>query len=82
LASHVNRRRQANNIREQGLRKISGPKTKEETEDQKICIMRSFTIYTTHKIAVGDHTKDNETDGACGTYGRAQKCVQGFSGEN
>jgi hypothetical protein len=29
-----------------------------------------------------DLTKENEVGGTCGTYGRGEKSVQGFGGEN
>jgi hypothetical protein len=30
---------------------------------------------------LGDQIKDNEIDQACGTYGRQERCMQGFDGE-
>jgi hypothetical protein len=38
-------------------------------------------IYTSHQILVTDQTKKNETGRAHGTYGREEKCTQGFGGE-
>jgi hypothetical protein len=33
------------------------------------------------KYYSGDHIKKNELDGACDTYGRQARCMQGFGGE-
>jgi hypothetical protein len=36
----------------------------------------------THQILYsGDEIKKNELDGACSTYGREERCIQGFGGE-
>jgi preprotein translocase subunit SecG len=33
------------------------------------------------KYNSGDQLKKNEIGGACGTYGRQERCIQGFVGE-
>jgi len=33
------------------------------------------------KYYSGDQIKMNDLDGACGMYGRKERCIQGFSGE-
>jgi hypothetical protein len=38
-------------------------------------------LYAAHQYDVGDHIENNEMGGACGTYGRQKKCMQGFGGE-
>jgi hypothetical protein len=38
-------------------------------------------IYATIPLLFGDQNWTNEMDGLCGTYGRQERCIQGF-GEN
>jgi hypothetical protein len=39
----------------------------------KICILSQYYSY--------DIIKNNEIGGVCGTYGRQERCIQGFGGE-
>jgi hypothetical protein len=43
------------------------------------CIITSFMICT--KYYLGDHIKENEMGGTCGTYGRDERYLQDFGGE-
>jgi hypothetical protein len=45
-------------------------------------ITRSFTISIAHRILFGDQIKKNESGGTCSTYGRQERCIQGFGGRN
>jgi len=45
-------------------------------------ITRSFTICTAHRILLGGQIKENERGGACSTYGRQERWIQGFGGRN
>lgn len=53
------------------LRKVFRPKRSERN-----CIMRGFMICTLHDV-LGRSSK-NEVGGACATYWREEKCMQGF----
>jgi len=44
-------------------------------------ITRSFMICTLRQIYLGDQIKKKEISGACSTYGRYEKCIQGFGGK-
>ena len=38
-------------------------------------------LCTTHKMLSDDQIKRNEMGGACGMYGRQERCIQGYGGE-
>jgi len=64
------------------LRNILRPGKDEVTGSGEDYITRSFTICTAHRILFGDQTKKNESGGACSTYGRQERCIQGFGIRN
>jgi hypothetical protein len=63
------------------LRKIFGVKIDGVTGSGEDYINRSFRIFTAHQIKSGDQIETNEMGGACGMYGRQERCTQGLSGE-
>ena len=44
-------------------------------------VTKSFTIFTYYQGDSGNQIKKNEIGEACSTYGREERCVQGFGGE-
>ena len=59
------------------LRKISGSKEDEITEEwRRLHKDELYDLYSSPKYFSGDHIKKNEKDGACGTYGVEERCVQ------
>ena len=63
------------------LRKKFGPKTDEVKGNGENYLMKSFVIWTLTQYCSGDKI-ENETGGACSTYGGEERCIQGFDGEN
>ena len=58
------------------LRRIFGPKRDEVTGSGEDYITRSFMVCTYRKL-FRDHIKKNAMGGACGTFGREERCIQG-----
>jgi hypothetical protein len=66
------------------LRKMCGPKRDEVTGEWrrlgKRGTLRSVGVFLT-KYYRGDPIKKNEMGGACGKYGRQERCLQDFGWE-
>ena len=73
MVCHIDRTTWAEVFENRVLRKVFGRKRNEVTY-----ITRNLMICTPYS---GDQTKKNGIFGACGTYGRQEKCVQGVGGK-
>ena len=64
------------------LRKILGHERDRVTGDWKTIVQlgTSYLVILT-KYNVGGEIKKNKTGGACGKYGRQERCIQGFGRE-
>jgi hypothetical protein len=64
------------------MRKIPGLEREKVTGGCKT-VVQLWTSYLVilSKYYMGGEIKRNETGGACGTYGRQEKCIQGFGKE-
>jgi hypothetical protein len=61
------------------LRRIFGPKRDEVAGEWRILHnegLYDFFLFLT-KYCTGDQIKDNYMGGACGTYGREERCIKG-----
>ena len=62
------------------LRKLLGP-TSDETEGRRHVRNEGFRdLYCSLNTTGGDQTVSNQIGGACGTYGREERCTRHFSG--
>ena len=64
------------------LRRIFGPKRDEVTvEWRKLHNEELNDLYSSPNICSGEQIEKNEIGGACSTYGRDERHIQGFDGE-
>jgi hypothetical protein len=64
------------------LRRVFGPKRDEVTgEWRKLHNQVMNDLYSFPNIVRVVKIEKNEMGGACGTYGRGERCAQGFGGE-
>jgi len=64
------------------LSRTFGPKRDEVTGVwRRLHNEELYDLYSLTKYYPGDQIKKNEMGGACSTYGRHKKCIQGFGGE-
>ena len=64
------------------LRKILGLERAKVTGDWKTIVHLGVSyLVILIKYCMGGEIKKNETGGACGTYGRQERCIQGFGRE-
>jgi hypothetical protein len=52
-----------------------------QQQNEESCAMRSFIICTHPQISLGRLSQENEVSGACVTFRRGGKSVQGFGGK-
>ena len=57
-----------------------GPRGTRLQESGEDYTTRRFIPCTPNQYYSGDHIKKNEMDGACGTHGGQENCVQGYCG--
>jgi hypothetical protein len=61
------------------LRSIFGPKSGEITGKWRKLQNKLHNLYISPKYQLVDQVQENDVGGACGTHGRGEKSVQGFS---
>jgi hypothetical protein len=64
------------------LRRIFGSKTDAVTGQWRRLYNGVFMFYTPHQILSVNKIKKNKMDGACITYDREERCIQGFGWKN
>jgi len=60
------------------LKKILGLTGTRQEDNGEDCVTRSFML---NKYYMGDQVKKNEMGGACGKYGRQERCIKLFRGK-
>jgi hypothetical protein len=64
------------------LRRVFGPKRDEMTEEWKKLHNEELNdLYSLTQYCAGGKIDTYEMDGACGTYGGGERCVQSVGGE-
>jgi hypothetical protein len=63
------------------LRKIFGPKREEVTGEWKRLHKEELNDLYSSPNVLGVKIEKNEVGGACSTYGREGRCIQGYGGE-